>query len=178
MNRSSPTTNDTPEQQKSQQLIELVKQAEALAFSSEWHKTAKKMRLLLNQWKALEPINFQVEREWISRFRVAQQTFMERRADYFLQGNIRKSAGLITQLTQTQTAIIAKKNEIAAHYQTLNNFENQQLSNPITTQELAIEHFIQESMVALQAEITQKETELRQLERALTATTSRSVCPE
>ncbi|MBF0604655.1 MAG: DUF349 domain-containing protein [Nitrospirae bacterium] len=161
-----------------QSIIDLVEQAEALANSTQWNKTARKMRVLLQQWNALEPLQGQADREWTTRFRAAQQTFMERRAAYFLQGNLRKRDGLMDSLTDKQNAIVTLKNDLLRHHQTLRDFEDNLQEVTITRQQEAVQNFVQESIRALQEEIRQLETRLNTLEQSVVIETTRYYCTE
>ncbi|NGZ06315.1 MAG: hypothetical protein G8237_08155 [Magnetococcales bacterium] len=160
------------------EVAELVNQAESLAWSDDWRKTAKEMRQLRERWEQLERECQEWDREWTTRFRAAQQTFMDRRADYFSQGNVRKGAGLIEQLDGKQEQIIQLKQEIRGYYQSLREFEERLQTTGSEGHGLAIRAFIGDSIVALQEEIQRKERALQKMERTMLEVTGRYYCVE
>ncbi|MBF0126748.1 MAG: hypothetical protein HQM02_06005 [Magnetococcales bacterium] len=172
----SRSESDDAEHQR--RLLELVERAEGLAFSEEWRTTPRVMRQLLKEWQALEALRAAEEPEWITRFRAARQTFMERRAEYYLQGNLRKGADLMRKLEATEAGIIALKQDLQAHYETLHNCESRLQATPVTRRESAVQRFIRDSIVSLKEEIRQKEAALGRLESSVNSISSRYYCVE
>ncbi|MBF0626781.1 MAG: hypothetical protein HQL91_01030 [Magnetococcales bacterium] len=162
------------------ELASLLERAESLAWSTDWRQTAKEMRLLRERWSLLEQQSFSsLEREWITRFRAAQQTFMDRRADYFQQGNLRKGSGLIAHLEQKQESVIQLKEEIQNGYVALQEFEARLQATPDDGHAMpAIRAFIGDSIVDLKEEIQRKERDLARIERSMMATSNRYYCVE
>ncbi|MBF0439642.1 MAG: hypothetical protein HQL93_11040 [Magnetococcales bacterium] len=165
-------------EQSQQTVHHLVDRAESLAFSSDWIKTARIMRSLLQKWNELEFLQKNMDDELTRRFRAAQQTFMERRAEYFYQGNLRKGAGLMSQLEDKQKKIIALKNDIFKTLQALHDFERQLQDIADSEHEISIRAFILESIHFLNQEILTKEKRLTRLEQTTELTTNRYYCVE
>ncbi|MEO5345551.1 MAG: DUF349 domain-containing protein [Magnetococcus sp. YQC-9] len=156
----------------------LVERAEALAWSTEWRKGAREMRQLRERWELLERSSGGWAREWTTRFRAAQQTFMDRRADYFNQGNLRKGSGLLEQLDEQQKTVMRLKEELAGYLAALNDFESQLNATPVEGHGMAIRAFIGESIANLHAEIQRKTRELNKLERSIVEISTRYYCVE
>lgn len=62
---------------------ELVREAEALAESTEWGPTASRLKGLMADWKAAGRASKEAEEQLWTRFRAAQDAFFARRAEVF-----------------------------------------------------------------------------------------------
>jgi t-SNARE complex subunit (syntaxin) len=63
----------------------LLAEAEGLAGSTEWAETGKRMRTLMDQWKAAGGAAREVDEQLWQRFRTAQDTFFAARTAHFAQ---------------------------------------------------------------------------------------------
>ncbi|MBF0418187.1 MAG: hypothetical protein HQL86_08065 [Magnetococcales bacterium] len=160
------------------EVVGLVERAEALAWSTEWRKGAKEFRQLRERWEFLEHTAPGWSRELTSRFRAAQQTFMDRRADYFNRGNIRKGAGLMEQLEGKRVEIERLKEDLNGYHTALKDFGVRLASTPTDGHGQSIRAFIGESITTLQAEIQRKERDLAKLERSTAEISARYYCVE
>ncbi|GAB0057176.1 hypothetical protein SIID45300_01499 [Candidatus Magnetaquicoccaceae bacterium FCR-1] len=160
------------------EVVGLVERAEALAWSTEWRKGAKEFRQLRERWEILEHTSPGWARELTTRFRAAQQTFMDRRADFFNRGNIRKGAGLLDQLEGKQVDMERLTEELNGYHAALRDFSRRLAETSMEGHGLAIRAFIGESITNLQAEIQRKERDLAKLERSMVEISSRYYCVE
>jgi len=76
----------------------IVKQAEALAESTDWKDTAIVLRDLMTQWKAAPRGSKAIEDELWARFRAAQDNFYTRRSAVFTERDAEYSANLAAKL--------------------------------------------------------------------------------
>ncbi|MBF0339405.1 MAG: hypothetical protein HQL95_00400 [Magnetococcales bacterium] len=161
-----------------QEVVAIVERVEALAWTEEWRDAAREMRVLRERWQVLEGQLPDWDRELTTRFRAAQQTFMDRRADYYQRGNVRKGTGLMERLEKKQADVVRIKEELQGYYDSLADFETRMNATPLEGHGVAIRAFIGESIAALQEEIGRKEGELDRLERTIPEISSRYYCVE
>ncbi|MBF0261771.1 MAG: hypothetical protein HQL97_08070 [Magnetococcales bacterium] len=160
------------------EVMGLVERAEALAWSTEWRKGAKEFRQLRERWEKLERTSPDWSRELTTRFRAAQQTFMDRRADYFNRGNLRKGSGLLEQLEGKQGDVERLKEALNGYHAALRDFSQRLAETPVEGHGMAIRAFIGESITTLQTEIQRKERDLAKLERSMLEISTRYYCVE
>lgn len=72
----------------------LLRQAEALAHSTDWGETSRRYRDLMSQWKAAGPAPRGVEDALWKRFRAAQDTFFGARSAAFAERDAEQRANL------------------------------------------------------------------------------------
>ena len=64
-----------------EQRVALIEEAEQLASSTDWLKTAQRITAIKEQWKAIGPVPHQQQKETWNRFRTACNTFFQRRKE-------------------------------------------------------------------------------------------------
>ncbi|WP_433791697.1 DUF349 domain-containing protein [Actinoplanes sp. CA-252034] len=83
---------------------DLVKEAEALASSTEWSSTANRLKDLMTEWKAAPRAAKEAEQRLWERFRAAQDSFFTKRSEVFsardaeYQGNLEKKQAILAEL--------------------------------------------------------------------------------
>jgi hypothetical protein len=83
---------------------ELVKEAEALADSTEWGPAANRLKELMAEWKAAPRAAKEAEQRLWERFRAAQDSFFTRRSEVFsardaeYKGNLDRKQAILAEL--------------------------------------------------------------------------------
>lgn len=80
----------------------LVKEAEALATSTEWKDTAAEFRALMDRWKAAGRARRDIDDALWARFRTAQETFFAARSAVFAE----RDAGLRENLEKKEALVV------------------------------------------------------------------------
>jgi hypothetical protein len=157
-----------------QQAEALVRAAEALSHSQEWKESARTMRKVRQQLKALSP---EVTPEQESRFSVAQQIFMDRRATFFDKGNQKKGAKLRQSVFLLQQQNSQIQESILSCNKTLADF-NQQLKSVAQQQHKEqIEQFITESITTLEKDLLNHSQKVKENEEEISRQSSRFCGP-
>ncbi|MBF0379628.1 MAG: hypothetical protein HQL69_01340 [Magnetococcales bacterium] len=142
-------------------MLDIVRQAEELAYSTDWRKTAKAMRGLRQQFHAL---NLADDDSLSIRFRIAQQTFMDRRADYFSRGNHNKGSNLQDELSDLQHKAEELRVSIQNCHNTIKDLQNRRNNLDRDVDQSSIETFINESCREVEEDISQKTASLQLIE--------------
>ncbi|MBF0445443.1 MAG: hypothetical protein HQL68_07620 [Magnetococcales bacterium] len=154
-------TSDYKECDERQEMLDIVRQAEELAYSTDWRKTAKTMRELRNKFNSF---NLSDDDSLAVRFRIAQQTFMDRRADYFSRGNHNKGSNLQGELSDLEQQAAKLRESIQYCHNTLKDFKNRRANLDKSSDQTSIESFINESCKEVEDDIAQKTESLKFIE--------------
>jgi hypothetical protein len=142
-------------------MLDIVRQAEELAYSTDWRKAAKAMRGLRNQFHTF---NLADDDSHAVRFRIAQQVFMDRRADYFSRGNHNKGSNLQDELSVLQQKAAELRESIQYCHGTIKDFKNRRNDLDKSSDQTPIESFINESCRDVEEDIAQKTAYLQLVE--------------
>jgi|SaaInl8_120m_RNA_FD_contig_31_457041_length_1428_multi_10_in_0_out_0_2 Mg2+ and Co2+ transporter CorA len=152
------------------EFIDIVRQAEELAYSSEWRTTAKTMRKLRHQ---LQSMKLHDVDSWMVRFRIAQQIFMDRRADFYVRGNRSKGADLQKRLAILQQKAGELRESIQYCHNTIKEFQKKSATLEGDENRASIDAFISESCGEVNADIEKKNTKLLAVEEEIVSLSSR-----
>ena len=143
----------------------LVRQAETLAYSTDWRDTARTMRALRRRWRQIE-VGGEFQNDPLSiRFRLALQTFLDRRAEHFQRAHQEKGKRISEQLTENQEQAALLLASIQSYQRTLRDYEEK--LNHVEQQDRSesIKSFIVASIHSVQDEIDDKERQLKAFEK-------------
>jgi hypothetical protein len=151
------------------EMVDHVRKIEELAYSTQWRETARTMRELRHQFKDFDLADSD---PLAVRFRIAQQTFMDRRADFYSRGNDRKGAGLSDKLVALQIKAAELRESIQYCHSTLKDFQDRRAKLDSSESSDSIEAFIAESCREVEADIAAKTESLQQVEDEMTILTT------
>ncbi len=158
-----------------QQLADIVRRTEELAYSTEWRQTALTMRELRRQFQALQPDD---NDSWAVRFRLAQQTFMDRRSDFYTRGNRHKGADLRFKVADLQQRAGELRESIQYCHQTIKDYQQQEADLPDGDNRASIAAFIAESCREVNRDIELKTATLTKVEEEIVILSTRFCSPE
>jgi hypothetical protein len=142
-------------------MLDIVRQAEELAYSTDWRQTAKAMRGLRNQFNSF---NLSDDDSLSVRFRIAHQIFMDRRADHFSRGNHNKGSNLQGELSDLEQKAAELRESIQYCHSTLKDFKNRLSNLDKSSDQTSIESFINESCRDIEEDIAKKSDSLQFVE--------------
>jgi hypothetical protein len=142
-------------------MLGIVREAEELAYSTDWRKTAKAMRGLRNKFHTF---NLADDDTLMVRFRIAQQVFMDRRADYFSRGNHNKGSNLQSELSVLEKKAAELRESIQYCHKTIEDFKIRRTNLDKSIDQTSIESFINESCRDVEEDIMQKTVSLQLVE--------------
>jgi hypothetical protein len=146
------------------QIETIIREAEKLSDSTDWRQTAKEMRSLRDR---MQTIDAEPTSEQATRFRIAQQIFMDRRAEFFAQGNIEKRASIIKSASFLQQQISQLQESIDCCDKTLADFNQQLAAIDKQEHQEQIKQFIKESVATLEDDILQQKEKLDIIEEEI-----------
>lgn len=150
----------------------LVRQAETLAYSNDWRNTARTMRHMRRQWQEIESAGEFQNDQLSIRFRLALQTFLDRRADYFQRGHQAKGVRIQEKITEIQRQSHLLRDSIQKHRNTLQDYDSKRQSLVSQPHRKEVESFIHESIQAVSQEMENQEQELQALEQEIQTLTT------
>lgn len=141
----------------------LVRQAEELAYSTDWRSAARLMRHLRLRWRQVTAGDEFQNDPMSIRFRLALQAFLDRRAEFFQQGHREKGERLRAQIDEKQQRVGRLRESLQSYRVTLQDFEAKLKNVDQQERGEVIKAFIVDSILAVRGEIERQEGQLQAL---------------
>ncbi|MBF0176432.1 MAG: hypothetical protein HQL63_06230 [Magnetococcales bacterium] len=145
----------------------LVRTAESLIHSQDWRTTGKTLRRIMNQLRGIPSTGDEEDERLWARFQSAYQIYLDRRARDFDHGQQLKLAQVRDEILERQQKTVQLELSIHTARGQLQSFVERLHDIPPGPRQEVIRHFIADTIKLVKTDVTLKEQELRDMERAL-----------